>query len=320
MKFRFENAKLTETKEAPLDFVLAHYRLLSEFPVEKIKEVNVDRVKKFITDQGLKVKPFIIFNEKDIYKVKEIVGGIGLLSKGFSEARGMYIPEIDMVLVMIREEEVEINGQTFVEGVLVHELAHANNEYLTYVTPDKKRYQSPRVGFCVIQDEKPWGWLLEEGWADMLRAEYLTECVANEFKEQIKVGDLDMNDSIVARNPIGKVFPIPLKYLYRDDEDKLVTHDSAFAGYVVELLCEKDPTIRSLMIEARSSISALKNLIRAINKVSPGLYTKLQNRRYSEKSFTDMLIYVINEVCGGIRQVIKVSEPLREEWEQALTN
>ena len=83
------------TFEMPQSFESVKNRLLTEFPKEKIEGIDTRRVEDFILQQGLEIKPFIVFDRKDLQKVRKIVGETGLLRSVFSNGEcGLYNPSV----------------------------------------------------------------------------------------------------------------------------------------------------------------------------------------------------------------------------------
>jgi len=316
---------MERTFEMPQSFESVKNRLLTEFPKEKIEGIDTRRVEDFILQQGLEIKPFIVFDRKDLQKVRKIVGETGLLRSVFSNGEcGLYSPEMDMVLVVRDKDVEESSGAIYTEGLLTHELAHASSMYQGYVTADQKGFYTPRVGFCLPQNEMPWGLLLEEGWADMNRANYFKEHASVEDKRKLEnslqFGDLDMEDTVPSSHPSksNEMIPLPIKYLYITADGRPTTKSSAYGGYALELLCKKDPSIKPLLIEARSSVEGLRKLARAVDKIIPGLYKSLSVGDYTEASFFEKLTYVIENVAGGTENAIKASNSLRNRWDNLL--
>lgn len=309
----------------PQSFELVKNRLLVEFPKEEIEGIDTKRVEDFILRQGLEIKPFIVFDRKDLQKVRKIVGGTGLLRSVFSNGEcGLYSPEMDMVLVVRDKDVEESSGAIYTEGLLAHELAHASSMYQGYVTADQKGFYTPRVGFCLLQNEVPWGLLLEEGWADMNRANYFAEHASDEEKKKLEnvlgFGNVDMEDTVPSSDPMNnnEIIPLPIKYLYITADGRPTTKSSAYGGYALELLCKKDPSIKSLLLEARSSVEGLRKLAQTIDKISPGLYKSLSVGDYTEASFFEKLAYVIENVAGGTQNAIKASNSLKNRWDSLL--
>lgn len=75
----------------PATFESVKNLLLREFPKEKNDGLNTARVEGFIRQEGLEVKPYIIFDRENLPKVKEIMDGTGLLRSTFNNGEGGYI-------------------------------------------------------------------------------------------------------------------------------------------------------------------------------------------------------------------------------------
>jgi hypothetical protein len=229
---------------------------------------------------------------------------------------------MDMVLITRDREYENSTGVIYTEGLLAHELAHASSMYQGYVTTDYIRFYTPRVGFCLPQNQVAWGWLLEEGWADMHRANYVAQNASEEekakLKASLKFGEIEMEDTVPITTPAGVILPLPAKYLYVTPEGKPTTKSSAYAAYAIELLCKKNPDMQTLLIEGRSSVEGLRKLAQAIEIIMPGLYKKLQSSDYTEASFSEKLSTVITNVAGGLDKAVKARGSLRQTWNRLL--
>lgn len=298
-------------------------QLFREFPKEKNEGLNTSRVEDFIRQEGLEIKPYIIFDQKDLPRVKKIVGSTGLLRSVFNNGEGgLYSPEMDMILIARDRNYEESSGAIYTEGLLAHELAHASSMYQGYVTADYKGFYTPRVGFCLPKNQTAWGWLLEEGWADMHRAKYFAQNASEKeiqkLGDALRFGEIRMEDTIPIITRTGEALPLPTKYLYITPEGKLTTKSSAYAGYALELLCRRNPAIKKFMIEGRSSVEGLRKLAQAFEEIMPGLYKKLQSSDYSEASFSEKLSMVISDVAGGKENAITAEGLLRNTWDNLL--
>jgi len=306
--------------EMPSAFESVKTKLLNEFPSEKIQGLNTDRVVNFIRSEELQVKPFIIFDKEDLPKVQEIVGHTGLLRSAFSNGeRGLYSPEMDLVLVLRDKEYEKTNGAIYTEGLLVHELAHASSMYSGYITPDNEKFYTARVGFCLSQNRKEWGWVLEEGWADMNRGNYVKKYATVEEKDKLtralKFMTLDMDDTIPIRPFSGDFLPLPVKYFYVTPEGLPTTTPSAYAGFTLESICKHDPNFASVLVDSRKSVEGLRKFAAKIEKLNNGLYYELQKSSYTEKSFSEKLSIVLSRVDGGIKNVINAKGQLKDWWD-----
>jgi hypothetical protein len=179
-----------------------------------------------------------------------------------------------------------------------------------------------RHGFCVPEAQAPWGNLLEEGWADMHRADYFAQNATTEDRSKIEnaigVGPLDTEDTIpYAIRDIG-IVPLPLKYFFVELPKKPGSKDASFAGYALELICRKNPSIKSLFVEARRSVEGLRELARGFEAMKTGLYRNLQRTSYDPIDFSKKLSFVISEIMGGVESVIVAKGLLRDSWDRIL--
>lgn len=309
-------------------FELIKKRLLAEFPRERLTGLNIERAENFIRQKGLEIKPFIMFEKKDYKKVMEIVGETGLIGSVFDEdAAGLYIPEIDLILIERDKDYEESSGAIYTEGLLVHELAHASSRhYEGSVRVLDEGLYSPRVGLCVLSPEieKTSGLLLEEGWADMQRADYFAQNASAKEREVLErvslSGKLNMNDTVIATPPKGEILPLPIKYFYVTPQGNRATKLWGIAGFLLELLCKKNPSLKSSLIKSRSSDEGLREVAKAIESIKPGLYKNLKTSNCTTDSCIEKLSMVIYEVMGGIENVIIASGSLREQWNEVLKN
>jgi hypothetical protein len=298
--------KTGRSMEMPPDYARMRNDLIEAFPKENIQNMDILSVEKFLTSRGMEIKPYLVLEEDDISKVREIIGSAdffhGMLEGG--EFAGSYIPELDMAFVFRRgkvKEAISSSGDIFSEGLLVHELGHASSEYREYVTTEGKSAAVPRIGFCLTEhqfgDSVPMrGLLLEEGWADMLYGDYIAD-TPKEKKHLLTeaLGD-DMERLITFPLPgIGKV-EMPLKYVYLDEDNSPSVRITSLAAYALELLCQKNPNIKPLLSEGRHSVDALRKLAQEINKIEPGLYEYLQVGNYTLDSFGTKLAHILSLV------------------------
>lgn len=201
----------------------------------------------------------------------------------------------------------------------MHELVHANNGYLRYVSPSENTFYIPRVGFCLPQNQSSWGWFLEEGWADMHRGNYFAENTSEEERKKLigvlRFGNIGMEDTVPVYNiSLHRFLPIPVKYLYLTPDGKPTFKTSSYAAYGLELLCRINPEIRNLLIEGRKSVEGLRKLAQTIDKIQPGLYRILQSVDYTEKDFAEKLYTVISSLKDRNQAVSASTDSLRNRW------
>ena len=315
---------MDEVSEIPSAFKSIKNNLIEEFPKEKIEGLNTKRVEDFIQAEGLEVKPYIIFDRKDLRKINKIVGNTGLLRSTFDNGEsGLYSPETDLVLIARDRKYEESSGAVYTEGLLVHELTHASSMYQGHVAADYNKFYTPRVGFCLPQNKTPWGWLLEEGWADIHRANYFAKNASDtekaKLEKTLRFGSLEMTDTVPITTPAGETLPLPIKYFYITPEGNVTTKSSAFAAYALELLFEQEPALKSLLTKGRNSVEGLRNIAQAFEKIMPGLYKSLQTADYTEASFSEKLSTVITDVVGDVNKAVKAKGELRNKWDNLLS-
>lgn len=303
------------TTEIPYSFERVRDQLLYEFSGKNTEGLNLARAEVFITDQGLTLKQYILVKKDDLGKVFQINESSNLIKSGFGtkSQMGVYIPEIDLVVVYRDDEMEEINGKIFSEGLLVHELSHASSGYQTLITDDLSA-NSARVGFCLPQVSDKWGWYLEEGWAEMQRADYVsefsTQLERQTLTDALSFGNISHERLIPIKSTSGVYLPIPVKYLYLQNRESPTTFSGSLAGYSLELLCTKIPKLRETLLKARNSIVDLRNLARLLDSFSPKLYKRLQSAPLSESYSFPELENTIDLTSGGIEALITKDDTL----------
>jgi len=134
MEKGFENIQVTD--EMPESW--RHLRSqIFETISNRVEGLDVERATAFVRAQGLPVCDFLIFENEDLPKIQEILRPSGLLRGVFSgevKEKGLYIPEIDLLLVLRDTFAENQNGSFNSEATLVHELMHASSQYKKYGT------------------------------------------------------------------------------------------------------------------------------------------------------------------------------------------
>lgn len=297
-------------------------QLLSEFPLNKVEGLNIARAVNFIKDKGLEVKPFVIFDAKDLRKVWHILGQSRELRDQFTgNTVELYSPEADVVVVRRDLEYEEVNGPIYTEGMLVHGLAHATTINYGYSTTNGVDYWTPRSGLSFTGEAK-WGQLLEEGWADINRATYVaqnaTEGEKTKLEKALQFGRLDMEDTIPLETSAEGILPMPVKYLNVVPGGEIEAIPSSYAGFAAELLCDSNPAMQKALIDSRKSVGGLRQLAREVDRIKNGLYLRLQGGDYSPTEFLRKLSMVIMEIGGGVEKTVKANGILRNTWNRIL--
>lgn len=236
-------------------------------------KIDKQRVTDFLRSYGLEVRPFIVVDAENWYKVNHFLGD----DLRTIDTNGFYDAISDLAVVPYLEADEKYNkGAT--EANLVHELAHANHRDSFYIgTPkvDDKYSVMPRHGLSVIG----YGDFFEEGFAETMSIKYIQEALGR--KKGFPPEDHVAHESA----PDDSVFVIPGKY-HRLTEDDSDSPAPAVAAYGMELLIAKDPAIFDAMLLARHDVAGLREFARRVEALSPGLYGYLRSLYYKTTAQT----------------------------------
>jgi hypothetical protein len=204
---------------------------------------------------------------------------------------------LDLAFIRRDREREKVNGSVYSEGIILHELIHSAYKYKQYVKDDNK-ISSPRIGFGLTRNEKnernrekyPWGNFLEEGFAEFMKCEYAEKNIDGETNKNLdkKIREMGFDPAtflmLWASTKSGERYEVSRKY-WSIEKDKLEWGTSSLCAEGLEILCEKIPELRQVMIEARSDINKLREIPKLINAIKPGLYTEIQKCEYTAEDF-----------------------------------
>ena len=324
------------TDQEPTACTEVRNELLMEFPKEKCEGLNLNRVEDYIQSQGLLLGNYILFEESDLAKIGEIIGRIGLdtshlfmIDSNEVYCSGVYVPIIDLAFIRRDNNLEKTNGPIYTESVVVHELAHASAVVNQYVVKGKE-YGVPSSGFVQpneINSKNNWGQFLEEGFAELLQAEYYAANISQLEKDrlidnQVYYAPLGMDILAEDRSARGVTW-IPIKYRRLDAQGRPTFSVSSPCGYGLELICRQYPALRDLIVQSRKSNKAISQIAQTLNNINPGLYTMLQTgQKLSESSaisfkndFDEKLTYLIN-LFGGQRAQLDYMRKSKEVIER----
>ena len=270
--------KAERLAEMPEEWRVLREKILNNFE-SKTDGLNIERVKDFMKERNLPVTDFVFFEEKDIPALKEIFANVRGADSFFVGNRGRYISEINLLFVRREEENEKVNGTIFTEGLLVHELVHSTSQYVQYIKKDDEIFV-PRAGFGFKYQQLDgvfFGGLLEEGFADLLRGDYIEQNITNENREKIAKERPNTFDDYG--------FDVADKYMYFT-KNSVGMVSTSIAATALEMLCKKEPKLKEVLIEARSDIKKLREIPKLINAIKPGLYLDIQKCEYSVEDFT----------------------------------
>ena len=310
--------KVETTEKMPPAWLLLRKEILEQIP-SKLEGLHTENVRAFFESfPGIVLNECVIFDEEDLPKLRELLVPSGLLdedSLGEKKADGCFVAEIRLSLVKRLREYEAANGTIFTEGLLVHELAHSSSEYAQYIKPSPTLYATPRTGFSILTEgfSTARGSFLEEGFADMLRGQYVEEYATDEWKTATQIPELGShcspNTCVNVTTKIGYQHLLPLKYLFRNPKTQRIGYTtSSPAAFGMELLARKNDELYPAILSARHDVESLRDVARIINDIKPGSYSFLQKLKYSNEDFERGLRYIIDEIYNGTVRLNEKSE------------
>jgi len=288
------------TTEMPEKFKLLRERIRREIP-DRREGLNTPRVEDFVRSQGLSLSEYLIFDEESSKQLSSILTSEGFRPVDVEHLGGRHYPELQLCTIRRFKEYEEVGGPINIERNMVHELAHASSAYNLYL--EDGGYHGMRVGFSSDKGEGT-GYFLEEGFAEMLAAEYVKQNVstADEDKMAETLGSDARFDSldIVAeiRNEKGEtMYKLPLKYFLLGTKSHAM---SSPAGFAMEMLCKQNPKLWPAIIKSRTSAEGLREVARNINEIDPSLYEKLRAHLYDTDGFQRGLHDTVKAIGGWL--------------------
>ena len=236
--------------------------------------LDTERVSSFISSYNLLVGEHIVFDEEYLPQLKELLLPSRSLRNGLRDGSpGVFIAELDLVLVVRGRDSEVLNGAIYTEGLLVHELVHASGRHRVYVHNGTTVYM-PRCGFALSNGETSSGSFFEEGCAEMLRGQYIQDFSPS----RTILGLLDF----LSADMVYK-YSVDAKYCYFTPTRGISMFAGSPAAYGLELLCERDNQLRDALLSARGRVEDLRRVARIVSQISPNLYRQL--RRSAEFGF-----------------------------------
>ena len=282
---------------------------LFEAVPSKQEGLDLERVKNFLKDWGLEMKDVLVFDPKDFPKILEVLKNSGFdsaLKRDWNENfLGTFIPEFDLAFLERSEELEKASGITHTESVLVHELAHASSMFGGLIIEHggetgEISIGTPRVGFGLRSPEKEQGYFLEEGFAEMVRGNYIEKFAMEEEREKLRkalsgnsdTGIFNKNKVKVTNKKTGEAFNLPLKYFFLCPDGEVKMGLSSLAGFGLEVLCEQKPLLKKQLAAGRKNINELREIPKLINNIKRGLYVRLRPLQYTADDFFSGLSYI----------------------------
>ncbi|MCK9352087.1 MAG: hypothetical protein WCT49_04170 [Candidatus Paceibacterota bacterium] len=279
--------KVERLNEMPEEWQNLRARILEYFE-NKTDGLDIERVNEFVTSEGLSSTDILFIDFEDIRRLSEILRPYGLADQFSRSTSGVRIPELNLAIVARNPDKEQLNGQIYTEGVAVHESAHGSHKG-SFVEYGCETYV-PRLGFALqrsLDDRSvPYsGIFLEEGFAEIMKGEYLEKYMSGKEKDRLlevlglpEKTPLSREVTVSFQSKSGEVVEtvMPIKYLYIKSENGVDCSASAPAASALEIAWKKYPELRTAMIESRGDESKLKEIPKIFERISPGLYSKLQ--------------------------------------------
>jgi hypothetical protein len=281
--------------------------------------LRMARIDRFLAVRGLPTPPAVVMSPAAAASYREALARAGytfaaldaLLDWEKQGRAGFYVREIGMVL-----SYRAIGMDAWTQVHLVHEKAHAFElpaEFTAELTGHRDGpggpvnvwdVQMPRAGFIVASDlRRPPGEFLEEGFAAMLEAEYARDVLGGEGLWE-------------ASRPLPPPLAgLPRGYVWKSPHNNDPVYSStAFAGAALDLLIQSRPALYQALIRARLEVGGLRETVRLINSVQPGLYRQLgrPEYRYSDEGFGAGLD-AVRAVLGSRRGVSIPAAPWQRD-------
>ncbi|MGV9002132.1 MAG: hypothetical protein ACOH18_04245 [Candidatus Saccharimonadaceae bacterium] len=259
--------------------------------------INLERVDIFRRSMGIAKKPILILSSEDFKHASELGAG----SSSETTVSGEYLPVPDVIIMKDDPEQQALNGPELLESLIVHEIAHSHQSFheMQATIGRRKRLfrrdfmdvavQTARFGFVVNDShEATHGDFLEEAYAEYVRGQYVVNILGrdNGFVE-----------------PTGEVFDPLNKYRLKvakpDGSIGVAMPLGALPALLLETLFKRTPELIDKFEQARHSAEGLKNLIKSLDGIDPGLYKRLRDIDIHSEAFTRQTINVISSLADN---------------------
>lgn len=303
--FKLKFSKKETELKPPVNWSEVKNGVLAKFPSALEKEVK-QRVETFFQEEGLEMGECVVVDRNQVEALNIFMkkSGVEHFELIPDEREGTYVKDLNMSFVIKNKKINTMNHASMTEGIVVHELAHQSgagiNENDSSLEKERVKQNNPRQTFrCGFAfSKRRWGWLLEEGWADVVRQKYILKhpeaSALDAVKKRLELPTSISPDFLVTITNEDSVssYKLPIKYLFMNHEGKVIHAPSAIAAYCVELLQDKITDIFELLKNARKSTKGKRELASKLNAIHPHLYSVLQRGDYEEKDFLKSLNFV----------------------------
>jgi hypothetical protein len=269
-----------------------------------IYKYNMNAVNDFLNSVGIETQyPIVVLSEKDFDDAvlnspnhlrisKGSMGEVQLLSR--------------VILVRENTKLQETNGTLFTESLIVHEIAHRDSLMYTISKYDYSKntvdVQEKRTGYSSRkQDQQNLHLVLEEGFAELIRAEFVSQ-----HWDQFKLSQAyPMSNcfNLAECNCEGVKFLVPISSIMYNEKNLMQFLNPGKALTCLLLLSNNISEFNSLLREGRKSLDGLRIIIQKIESVDKGLYPKIRNTSYVDNIEINKLQSQIARLVGKIEFV-----------------
>jgi len=265
--------------------------LLERLP-SSMENLDIKRVESFILGLGIPLGEVLVVDKENEELIKKIFAEFNLeyLYNSQRDRNGVYIPEIDLCIVLRDKGHESLNGPVYTEGFIVHELIHASSRP-KFIKRGESQYV-PRTGNAIrasVDTDTRFsfrGFFFEEGIAGYFQGEYIKQLSTEERGALLEKVGLARNTNLdmPSRYDFDGIH-IPPNFLHlgpRGVELKKAT----MAAMGVKLIAEKEPSFIKIMLASRNDAVELKKIPQLLERLKPGLYNALQKLGDTADDFT----------------------------------
>lgn len=302
--------KFTLSQEMPPDWHKAREDLLKG--VESNTEgLNMGRCNAFLASNGFTPKEALFFFESEYQTIRDRLQAAGFERfHDFSDnSNAVYYPELNLCFVNRDSEMETLNSPVYTEGLYIHEQFHASSGYNAFryekTGPDSRSVHVPRLGFSLRTEKENKGFFWEEAFADWYKGQYVGRYLDEEHKAKIwqriipdKPGrSFEQTSAKVTTS--GGDYTVPFPYLYWAAEGSPSFSISSIPAAALENIIQAHPEVMEAMLTARTDVDKLRELVRILDNILPGLYAKLRDLAYAEEDFVSGYLMVKQALEAG---------------------
>lgn len=274
---------VNKSAEMPESFRKVREELLKTIR-SRTEGLDMNRIKRFFKKYKLSFEEVIVVSDEDIPRVNELLAQIGANPIDFSNTScgGKRMASLQISFVYRNKKHEKRFGPVTIERDIVHEASHGSTGYREFIKREKDSGSSystsQRVGFSPSNSFEEVAFF-EEAFAELMGGKYQDEVYKKANMSRLMKKMFDSGSHLSGK--VGRGW-LPSKYGVAGD-----TRIAGIAAFGMELILDQDQDLFKIMIEAREDVDQLREFIKRINKISPGLYVSLRRLKYSQEDFLE---------------------------------